>query len=134
MSARKSPPDLLIEQALTNLILNAACAMGNAGILRFEAGRVAEHVHLRVADTGPGIPAEIQSAIFEPFATFGKAKGSGLGLAMAKKAVEDHGGTISLDSAPGTGTTFTITLPIGPGNENSAGTMEREKQHETTLA
>lgn len=123
-----------IRRALDNIVINATEAMASGGVIAVSCRRLHNEVEIAIHDTGPGIPAEIHSLIFEPFATFGKVKGSGLGLAMAKKAVEDHGGTIGLESAPETGTTFTITLPIGPGNENSSATMEGEKQHETALA
>jgi signal transduction histidine kinase len=123
-----------IRRALDNIVINATEAMANGGVLTVSCRPLPHDVEIAVRDTGPGIPVEIQSAIFEPFATFGKAKGSGLGLAMAKKAVEDHGGRIALDSAPGTGTTFTITLPIGPGSGQNSPAMEGKQQHATALA
>jgi len=68
-------------------------------------------VEFRLSDTGPGIPKEIQDTLFEPFVTYGKATGTGLGLAIAKKIAEDHGGTIAVQSVPGQGATFVISLP-----------------------
>ena len=63
-----------------------------------------------LSDTGPGIPAEQLGHIFEPYRT-SKEKGTGLGLMVSKRIVNDHGGTISVESAPGEGTAFTIRLP-----------------------
>lgn len=123
-----------IRRALDNIVINATEAMASGGTITVLCGRSHNDVIIAVRDTGPGIPVEIQSAIFEPFATFGKAKGSGLGLAMAKKAVEDHGGSITLASKPGTGTTFTIALPIGPGTAQAEPDKQGEHRHATVLA
>jgi two-component system cell cycle sensor histidine kinase/response regulator CckA len=119
-----------IEQVLVNLIVNALDAMPDGGDLR-----IATHVALRnqtnlvekesirhrkqekvvqisLADTGIGIPIEIQSAIFEPFfTTKPEGKGTGLGLSSAFGIVRQHGGKIEVDSSPGIGTTFTVSLP-----------------------
>ena len=64
-----------------------------------------------VEDTGAGIPPEARRRIFEPFFTT-KARGTGLGLAVARRVIEEHGGTIEVTSQPGQGTTFTIRLPL----------------------
>jgi signal transduction histidine kinase len=72
---------------------------------------VGEQVELRFTDTGSGIPSELHERVFEPFFTYGKFQGAGLGLAIAKQIVEEHGGMIHLDSEGGKGTTFTICLP-----------------------
>jgi signal transduction histidine kinase len=67
---------------------------------------------LEIADSGPGVPAEIRERIFEPFVTHGKKRGTGLGLAVARRFVEEHGGTIEL-LPEGPGARFRITLPLG---------------------
>ena len=64
-----------------------------------------------MSDTGPGIPEEIGDTLFEPFVTHGKPAGTGLGLAIVKKTIQDHGGTIAVESITGEGATFTIHLP-----------------------
>ena len=64
-----------------------------------------------MSDTGPGIPPDKIGKIFEPFFTT-RSQGTGLGLAIVKKIVDAHGGTISVDDAPGGGTRFTVTTPI----------------------
>jgi signal transduction histidine kinase len=63
-----------------------------------------------VSDNGPGISEEIRGRLFESFATFGKVGGTGLGLAIVRKIVQDHGGSIEVESRPGQ-TTFTLLLP-----------------------
>ena len=70
-------------------------------------------VRIEIADTGPGVPKEIINHIFEPFyTTKEEGEGTGLGLSLAYGIVENHGGTITAESVPGNGTTFTIELPI----------------------
>lgn len=108
-----------IHRALNNIVVNALEVLGREGRVVIGTSVSQGTATIRVTDTGPGIPEEIRESIFEPFATFGKAQGTGLGLAMAKKAVEDHQGFIGVESAPGTGTTFSITLPVS--------TEERER-------
>ena len=74
-------------------------------------------VLLRIADTGPGIPLEVRDRIFDPFfSTKNETKGVGLGLAVVFGIVRRHGGTILVESAPDTGTTFTLRLPRKPGD------------------
>jgi signal transduction histidine kinase len=102
-----------LECVLVNLVLNACEAVspdsGQVVITTCAAGATLE---MRVWDNGPGIPKEIQPTIFEPFVSYGKAEGRGLGLAIAKKIIEDHGGEISLDRKNKTGTLFRITMPF----------------------
>jgi two-component system NtrC family sensor kinase len=101
-----------MRQVAINLILNAGAAMTDAGTLTVRTLRAADNeVALVFADQGSGIPVEYQEKIFEPFFTT-KARGTGLGLAITRQIVELHHGRITLESAVGTGTTITITLPI----------------------
>jgi len=122
-----------IRRALDNIVINAVEVLAPGGIISISCRREQSDMAIRVADTGPGIPAEIRSLIFEPFATFGKETGSGLGLAMAKKAVEDHGGTIAVESEPGTGTAFTIILPVGPPGQSVSLNGMGEQHHASAL-
>jgi len=101
-----------LARVLLNLIKNAIEAMPQGGVLFLAMKQEDGQVNIRVSDTGCGIPAELQSKIFEPFVTHGKAKGTGLGMAIAKSVVEAHEGTISLKSAAGRGTTVEIALPV----------------------
>jgi two-component system NtrC family sensor kinase len=102
-----------LEQALVALLLNAAEAMPGGGNLGVSARREPTGaVRLAVQDTGSGIAAEDLPHIFEPFyTTKPQGKGVGLGLSVVYGIVQGHGATIDVDSAPGRGTTFTITFP-----------------------
>ncbi|HCQ03350.1 MAG TPA: hypothetical protein DIT99_22855 [Candidatus Latescibacteria bacterium] len=100
-----------IKRILHNLAGNAADAMPDGGTLMITATRVTEYVHLEIHDTGSGIPDEIRERIFDPFVTHGKTHGTGLGLAVVRRIVEEHLGDVSVSSST-TGTTFTIRLPL----------------------
>lgn len=104
-----------LEQVFTNLIINATQAMPDGGQLQLKAhlnsaNGDAPHVLITVSDTGPGISPETQMRIFEPFFTT-KTKGTGLGLSVARRIIEEHGGTIAVKSKQRQGTQFIITLP-----------------------
>jgi two-component system, NtrC family, sensor histidine kinase HydH len=103
----------LFEQCLLNLMLNAEQAMPEGGTLTVIAQREDGEVRIDVIDSGSGIPAEQLTKIFRPFHTT-KPNGHGLGLAIARKIVTAHGGTIDVQSEPGRGTKFTIRLPATP--------------------
>jgi len=96
--------------ALMNLVLNAIAAMPDGGTLSISIIRSGEIFRLEVADTGRGIGEEDVKKVFEPFYTT-KEQGLGLGMPYAKKIIEQHGGTISLSSRLGEGTTICIVLP-----------------------
>jgi len=96
--------------ALINLMLNAIEAMKDGGTLSISIAHTGEALLLEIADTGHGISEEEVKKIFEPFYTT-KEQGLGLGMPYAKKIIEQHGGTISLNSRPGEGTTISIALP-----------------------
>lgn len=99
----------LLKQALLNLMLNALQVMPNGGELMIRA-RAAGRVTIEVTDTGPGIPPDDQRRIFDAY--YSKRRGgTGLGLAMTRRIVQEHGGTIELYSEPGKGSTFRIHLP-----------------------
>jgi len=100
----------LLTRVLENLINNAIQAMEKGGILTLKISRVKENVCIMISDTGVGIPPESLSKIFEPLYTT-KPKGTGLGLAVTKRLVEAHGGTITLVNTSSEGTTFEVTLP-----------------------
>jgi signal transduction histidine kinase len=96
------------------------------------AARIADTVQISVRDTGIGIRSEDQDRIFEEFQQAGPGKaveGTGLGLALAKRFVEMHGGRIWVDSVVGTGSVFTFTLPLhrpSPNSESASPTRARE--------
>jgi two-component system NtrC family sensor kinase len=101
-----------MRQVVLNIVLNAAEAMPNGGKIRASTSLAAKtnQVQICIQDTGSGIPDEIKNKLFEPFFTT-KKTGTGLGLAIAYGIMERHKGTISVDSAPGRGTTMTLRIP-----------------------
>ncbi len=103
-----------IQQVLINLMINAQQAMeGRAGEVSVTTlGGNNGHVEIKVSDTGPGIPEELQAKIFEPFfTTKSVGKGTGLGLSVSYGIVKEHKGEIQLESSPDSGTTFSIIFP-----------------------
>lgn len=100
-----------MRQVVLNIILNAADAMPQGGALRIRSyfESKSKQVILRISDTGPGIPAEIQHKLFEPFFTT-KKTGTGLGLAIAYGIMERHKGALKVESSPGHGTTIVVIL------------------------
>ena len=114
-----APPVLLaadrdmLRQVLLNLIGNAYQAMIDGGTVTVGMTTDGARLHMSVTDTGVGMDPDVSSRVFEPFFTT-KARGVGLGLAVSRRIVEAHGGEITVVSAPGQGTTFTVTLPRVP--------------------
>jgi signal transduction histidine kinase len=102
-----------LRSVLTNLVINAVEAIdGDAGSISINLSTASDdYVKVQITDTGCGIAADDISKVFEPYFST-KDTGTGLGLAIVKKAIDDHGGTINVASKQGTGTTFTITLPV----------------------
>ncbi|MEJ2671829.1 MAG: PAS domain S-box protein [Deltaproteobacteria bacterium] len=104
-----------LQQVFTNLLLNAADAMHGQGQITIASYPAPgqDGIILKFTDSGSGIPAEILDKIFEPFfTTKPPGKGTGLGLSIVYGVIQRHGGTISADSPPEGGTTFTISLPL----------------------
>ena len=141
-----------IEQVLVNLAVNASDAMPGGGTLRIDTANVAvdadsvaggsrarpgQHVRLRVSDTGAGMSADVVSHAFEPFyTTKGEGAGTGLGLATVYGIVTQAEASISIQSEPGAGTTFTIMLPVtneGATSIDEPVPYERTPKGETVL-
>ncbi|NNG47825.1 MAG: HAMP domain-containing protein [Deltaproteobacteria bacterium] len=104
-----------LQQVLMNLVINAQQALdGQRGTVRIVTSRsLPDQVEIRVSDTGPGIPEEIQSKLFEPFFTTKPAgKGTGLGLSVTYGIIRDHKGEIRVESEPGEGAVFIIRFPV----------------------
>jgi signal transduction histidine kinase len=102
-----------LEQVLSNVVLNALHAMPGGGLIELagHAIRQGRAVSISITDTGPGIRGEHLESVFEPgFST--RAGSPGLGLAVCRKIVEQHGGTIVATSRPAAGATFTLTFPL----------------------
>ncbi|GAH75389.1 unnamed protein product, partial [marine sediment metagenome] len=106
----EADPDRM-HQVVFNLINNAAESMPEGGELKVETSLDGEWVRIAVSDAGRGIPEKLLNKLFEPFFTT-KAGGTGLGLAVSRKIVEDHGGQIDVETRPGEGATFAVSLPL----------------------
>jgi signal transduction histidine kinase len=102
-----------INQVIMNLLLNASQATPGGGSITITTEAAADDVRVTVADTGSGIPAVNLARIFEPgFTTKDGRVGMGLGLLICNQIVDHHGGSISVESSPGAGASFTVTLPV----------------------
>jgi signal transduction histidine kinase len=103
-----------LKMAVRNIFINAVESIPGRGEIALAVSRTEEGLRLEVRDTGQGMDKEVLARIFEPsFST--KATGAGLGLPIAKKIIEDHGGSLRIDSRPGRGTRVVIILPAGEG-------------------
>jgi len=100
-----------LREVFVNLIVNAVDAMPTGGKLSITCARRGDRLHLQFADTGTGMPEDVQQKIFEPFFTTKGANGTGLGLSVSYSIIERHEGSIRVDSEQGCGTVFTIYLP-----------------------
>jgi PAS domain S-box-containing protein len=103
-----------LEQVIINLVLNACQSLESpAAMISIETGRTPSHVFLRVADGGRGIPKDELPLIKDPFFTTKRTEGgTGLGLAVSERIVQEHGGELTFDSTPGRGTVVTLSLPV----------------------
>ncbi len=103
-----------LERALFNLLLNACEAVTPAaGFIEIKLNEVRNGVEIRVSDTGRGIPELIRNKLFEPFVSHGKENGTGLGLTVVQKIVQDHGGDVAVEKTSPAGTVFRLLLPLG---------------------
>ena len=100
-----------LEQVVLNLLRNAKDAVGSKGSIFLSAERKADTIVIQCRDNGCCVPADIADTLFDPFVTK-KEGGTGLGLPLSKRIAEAHGGTISFESAPESGTVFTVSLPV----------------------
>jgi signal transduction histidine kinase len=103
----------LLRATVLNLLLNAAQAMAGNGRITVRTACSGDEARIQIRDTGPGIPADIRQQIFEPFFTT-KARGGGLGLPIARRTAELHGGSLTLECPADGGTIVTMTLPLRP--------------------
>jgi signal transduction histidine kinase len=109
----------MVRATVLNLLLNAAQAMAGRGRIDVTIARHGDRATIEVRDTGPGIPPELLEQVFEPFFTT-KARGGGLGLPIARRTAELHGGSLTLDVPAGGGTIVTLTLPVRPSGQTAA--------------
>ncbi|WP_269619272.1 ATP-binding protein [Zhongshania sp. BJYM1] len=116
-----------LNQVFLNLITNAAQAMDGKGQICIRTSIENDNVQVAISDTGSGMDEETRAHIFEPFFTTKPVgKGTGLGLSIVFRIIEDHGGTIRVESEVGKGTEFFISLPVAGVNKNTASSSEQD--------
>jgi signal transduction histidine kinase len=109
-----------LERALLNLLLNACEAVpAESGKIEIALKRKAESLEIRIQDNGPGIADAVRDRLFEPFVSHGKENGTGMGLTVVQKIVQDHGGDVTVERTSGSGTTFRAQIPLSPSAENA---------------
>jgi signal transduction histidine kinase len=109
-----------LERALLNLLLNACEAVpAESGKIEIGLTRKGESLEIRIEDNGPGIADAIRDRLFEPFVSHGKENGTGMGLTVVQKILQDHGGDVAVEQTSATGTTFCINIPLNPSAENA---------------
>lgn len=107
-----------IERALLNLLLNACEAVpAEAGRIEIGLRRAGDKLQIRVTDNGPGIAEAVREKLFEPFVSYGKENGTGMGLTVVQKIVQDHSGEVIVERTSTSGTTFLISIPLSPAPE-----------------
>ena len=126
-----SDPDQLT-QVVINLALNAAQAIGDSGgKIHITSRQGKKGVEILVDDDGPGVPKDIRGRVFEPFfTTKGVGKGTGIGLAMCHRIVTAHKGSITLETSPGGGARFVVTLPARPADHKDVPKAEPAEARE----
>jgi signal transduction histidine kinase len=124
-----------LERALYNLLLNACEAVvPEEGIINLGLTEVRGGVELRVSDNGRGIPELIRGQLFEPFISHGKENGTGLGLTVVQKIVQDHGGDVTVEKTSAAGTVFRLFLPLSAISDDVSGNRQRGQPGQTPLA
>jgi len=109
-----------MERVLLNLLLNACEAVDpRSGKIEVGLKRVQEHLEIRVTDNGPGIADAVRDGLFEPFVSHGKENGTGMGLTVVQKIVQDHGGDVVVERTSVAGTTFRIDIPLSHAPESA---------------
>ncbi|MGO9865278.1 MAG: ATP-binding protein [Terriglobales bacterium] len=110
-----------LERALLNLLLNACEAVPpESGKIDIELKRNGENLKIRIADNGPGIAEAVRDRLFDPFVSHGKENGTGMGLTVVQKILQDHGGDIAVERTSAAGTAFCLSIPLNPSRENAS--------------
>jgi signal transduction histidine kinase len=109
-----------LERVLLNLLLNA-CEVVPAESGKIDIGlrRKGENLEIRIEDNGPGIADAVRDRLFEPFVSHGKENGTGMGLTVVQKILQDHGGDVAVEQTSASGTTFLVNIPLTPSAENA---------------
>ena len=94
----------------------------DSGKIEITAGNSGDEIQVTVADNGPGIPDSIRESLFQPFVSYGKEKGVGLGLTVVHKIMQNHGGEVSIERTGPEGTVFKLVFPAGIPEESLAKT------------
>jgi len=109
-----------LERALLNLLLNACEVVPpESGKIDIELKRKGEYLEIRIEDNGPGIAEAVRDRLFEPFVSHGKENGTGMGLTVVQKILQDHGGDVTVEQTSASGTTFRASIPLNPSAENA---------------
>ncbi len=109
-----------LERALLNLLLNACEVVpAESGKIDIELKRQGGSLEIRIEDNGPGIAEAVRERLFEPFVSHGKENGTGMGLTVVQKILQDHGGDVTVEQTSASGTTFRVNIPLNPSAENA---------------
>jgi signal transduction histidine kinase len=109
-----------LERALLNLLLNACEVVpSESGKIDIDLRRNGENLEIRIVDNGPGIAEAIRDRLFEPFVSHGKENGTGMGLTVVQKILQDHGGDVAVEQTSDSGTTFRVNIPLNASTENA---------------
>ncbi|SPE43806.1 Periplasmic sensor signal transduction histidine kinase [Candidatus Sulfotelmatobacter sp. SbA7] len=108
-----------LERVFLNLLLNACEVVPpESGKIDIALKRVGESLEIRIEDNGPGIAEAVRDRLFEPFVSHGKENGTGMGLTVVQKILQDHGGDVAVEQTSASGTTFRVNIPLNPSAEN----------------
>ncbi len=109
-----------LERALLNILLNACEVVpADSGKIDILLCRKGEILEVQIADNGPGIAAAVRDRLFEPFVSHGKENGTGMGLTVVQKILQDHGGDVAVEQTSASGTTFIVRIPLNPSAESA---------------
>jgi signal transduction histidine kinase len=109
-----------LERVFLNLLLNACEVVPpDSGKIDIELRRQGESLEIRIEDNGPGIADAVRDRLFEPFVSYGKENGTGMGLTVVQKILQDHGGEVAVEQTSASGTTFRVNIPLTPSAENA---------------
>ena len=109
-----------LERVFLNLLLNACEVVpADSGKIEIALRRQGESLEIRIEDNGPGIADAVRDRLFEPFVSHGKENGTGMGLTVVQKILQDHGGEVAVEQTSASGTTFRVNIPLNPSAENA---------------